>query len=204
MEKKNHMRKKIIAVIGNANIEGDLKKQKTAFELGQLIINHDFVLATGGLGGVMEYASQGAKSSKNYQGNSILGILPSYDSDDANAYVDIAIPTGLGLARNLVLISTADVVIAVGGGSGTLNEISAAWQMNKLIIGLQVGGWSEKLGNKTLDERRNDVVLPAENPKAALKILQSKIGDYQMKKFAGVKVGRNKNDKAINDKAMEI
>ncbi len=190
------MTKLIIAVIGNANIENDIEKQKVSFELGKLIIDNGFVLATGGLGGVMEYASKGAKTSNNYAENSIIGVLPNYDSGDANKYIDIAIPTGLGLGRNLMLISMANAVVAVGGGSGTLNEISASWQMNKLIVGLQVGGWSENLCGKALDERRDDVIYCAKNAREAINVLNSKISYYQIRKFTGVSQPRIKQDKA--------
>jgi len=188
--------KQIIAIIGNANIENDIKKQKISFELGKLIIDNGFVLATGGLGGVMEYASKGAKSSEKYTGNSIIGVLPDYNSDNANKYIDIAIPTGFGLARNLMLISMANAVIAVGGGSGTLNEISASWQMNKLIIGLQVNGWSEKLCGNALDERRDDIIYCAKNAREAIEVLNSKISYYQIRKFTGINKPRIKKDKA--------
>jgi uncharacterized protein (TIGR00725 family) len=190
--------KQIIAIIGNANIENDTEKQRISFELGKLIIDNDFVLATGGLDGVMEYASKGAKASKKYTENSIIGVLPDYNSENANKYIDIAIPTGFGLARNLMLISMSNAVIAVGGGSGTLNEISASWQMNKLIIGLQVKGWSEKLCGKALDERRNDIIFCAKDAQEAIDLLNSKISYYQIRKFTGINKSRIKKDKAEN------
>ena len=99
------MKKNIIAVIGDANIEDDTKKQEVSFELGKLIIDNGFILATGGLGGVMEYASRGARASEKYNEYSIIGVLPNYTTEYANQYVDIAIPTGFGLARNFILIS---------------------------------------------------------------------------------------------------
>ncbi len=188
--------KQIIAVIGNANIEDDIEKQKISFDLGRLIIDNGFILATGGMGGVMEYASKGARKSKNYTENSIIGILPNYNSDDANNYIDIAIPTGLGLARNLMLISMSNAVIAVGGGSGTLNEISASWQMNKLIIGLQVNGWSKKLCGNTLDERRNDIIFCAKDAQEAIKLLNNKIKYYKIRKFTGINKSRINKEKA--------
>ncbi len=196
----------IIAIIGNANIENDIEKQKISFELGKLIIDNGFVLATGGLGGVMEYASKGAKTSEKYTNNSIIGVLPDYNSDNANKYIDIAIPTGFGLARNLVLTSMANAVIAIGGGSGTLNEISASWQMNKLIIGLQVNGWSEKLCGKALDDRRKDIIYCAKSAREAIEVLNSKISYYQIRKFAGITKEKIKKDKAeqIVTKHFEI
>ena len=186
--------KQIIAVIGNANIEDDIDKQKISFELGKLIIDNGYILATGGLGGVMEYVSKGAKNSKKYTENSIIGVLPDYHSKNANQYVDIAFPTGLGLGRNLMLISLANAVIAVGGGSGTLNEISAAWQMNKLLIGLKADGWSEKLCGKALDKRRNDIIFCANSAKKAIEIINEKIIIYRDKKFDGIKKSQTKKE----------
>lgn len=178
--------KNIIAVIGNANIDNDIEKQNFAFEIGKSIIDNGYILATGGLGGVMEFASKGAKSSKNYTQNSIIGILPDYHSENANEFVDLPISTGLGLTRNLILISLSNAVIAIGGGSGTLNEISAAWQMNKLIIALNTSGWSAKLQNQSLDSRRNDVIFGAESPEKAFQILNEKLPQYIKNKFTGV------------------
>lgn len=175
--------KQIIAIIGNANIDNDTKKQKLSFLLGKLVIDSGFSLATGGLGGVMYYASKGAMSSKNYTANSIIGVLPSYEN--SNEYVDLIIPTGMGLARNTILISMANAVIAVGGGSGTLNEISAAWQLNKLIVALEIDGWSKTLCNKALDNRRDDVIFGAKTAKGALQIIKEKINNYQLP-FKGV------------------
>lgn len=189
--------KQIIAVIGNANIDNDIKKQEISFELGKLIIDNGYILATGGLGGVMEYASKGAKSSEKYNENAIIGVLPDYHSCNANQYIDIALPTGLGLARNLMLVSLANAVIAVGGGSGTLNEISAAWQMNKLIIGLKTDGWSEKLCGKQLDKRRNDIIFCAKDVQEALSIVNKNIETYKNHRFDGIKKSKTKKEKLI-------
>lgn len=190
--------KKIIALIGNANIDNDKVKQIISFELGKLIIDNDYILATGGLGGVMEYASKGAKSSEKYTENSIIGVLPDYHTENANQFIDIAFPTGLGLGRNLMLISLSNAVIAVGGSSGTLNEISAAWQMNKLLIGMKVGGWSDKICGSSLDKRRNDVIFCAKTAKQAIEIINQKIDYYQQSKFSGVKKPRINKTKASN------
>jgi len=186
--------KQIIAIIGNANIENDIEKQNFAYEIGKSIIDNGYILATGGLGGVMEYASKGARSSKNYSQNLIIGVLPDYHSENANEYVDLPISTGLGLSRNLILISMSNAVIAIGGGSGTLNEISAAWQMNKLIIALKTSGWSEKLQGQTLDSRRNDIIFGAENPEKAMLILNEKILEYNNKKYDGIKKYKPKKE----------
>ena len=190
---------KIVAVIGNANIDDSIQKQELAFEIGKMIIDNGYLLVTGGMGGVMEYASKGAQSSKSYSGGSIMAFLP-HSKDQANSFIDIAIPTGLGLGRNNILISSADAIITIGGGSGTLNEISTAWQMNKLIISLKSDGWSERLRGTSLDKRRDDIIYSANNSLEAIKILNQNIDLYASFKFTGVSnssMSENKAKKAI-------
>src|SRR5919199_2439349 len=89
----------------------------------------------GGLGGVMEAACRGAKSA----GGMTVGILPSGSRADANDYVDIALATGLGEARNALVVRAVDVLIAVGGEYGTLSEIALALKAGKPVVG--VGTW---------------------------------------------------------------
>ena len=89
----------------------------------------------GGLGGVMEAACRGAKET----GGTTIGILPSTDRSEANGFVDVAIPTGLGEARNALVVRAADAVIALGGGYGTLSEIALALKAGKPVVGL--GTW---------------------------------------------------------------
>jgi hypothetical protein len=89
-------------------------------------------VVTGGLGGAMEAASRGAKAA----GGTTLGILPSADADDANEWVDVAVPTGLGEARNVLLVRAADALIAVAGEFGTLSEIALALKVGKPVVGL--------------------------------------------------------------------
>lgn len=89
----------------------------------------------GGLGGVMEAACSGAKGA----GGTTVGILPGLDRSEANAYVDVAIATGLGEARNALVVRAADAVIAIGGGYGTLSEVALALKAGKRVVGL--GTW---------------------------------------------------------------
>ena len=89
----------------------------------------------GGRGGVMEAACRGARA----VGGSTVGVLPGADRRDANDYVDIAIATGLGEARNAIIVRTADAVIAISGGFGTLSEIGLALKMGRPVVGL--GTW---------------------------------------------------------------
>jgi uncharacterized protein (TIGR00725 family) len=104
----------------------------------------------GGLGGVMEAACRGAKDA----GGTTVGILPGTDREAANRFVDIAIPTGLGEARNALVVRAADALIAVGGGYGTLSEIALALKAGKRVVGL--GSWEI------------EGVEPADGPEAAV------------------------------------
>jgi uncharacterized protein (TIGR00725 family) len=108
------------------------------------------VLVTGGLGGVMEAACRGARDA----GGTTIGILPGADRSAANPYVDVAIPTGLGEARNALVVRSADAVIAIGGAYGTLSEIAFALKAGKRVVGL--GTWEI------------DGVEPADSPETAV------------------------------------
>lgn len=123
--------KKIIAVIGGRRTEKRLLKE--AEEVGSLIALRGATLICGGLSGVMEAASKGAKS----HGGLTIGILPHNDKKEANPYIDIPIATGLGLTRNAIIARAADVLIAVGGEYGTLSEIAFALQMGKPVVGIR-------------------------------------------------------------------
>ena len=90
------------------------------------------VVVTGGLGGVMQAASRGAAA----PGGETIGILPGADAAEANEFVRTPIATGLGVARNLVVVTSADAVIAVGGRHGTLSEIGLALRMGRHVVGL--------------------------------------------------------------------
>jgi uncharacterized protein (TIGR00725 family) len=93
------------------------------------------VVVTGGLGGVMEAAGRGAKA----EGGTTLGILPGDDRRAANPWVDVAVPTGMGEARNALVVRAADAVVAVAGEFGTLSEIALALRLGTPVVGL--GTW---------------------------------------------------------------
>jgi len=122
-----------IAVIGSASCDEPVAA--LAREVGQEIGRRGAVLVCGGRGGVMEAACQGAKA----RGGVTVGILPGADRREANRYVDIPVVTGLGEARNAVVVRSADAVIAVSGGYGTLSEIGLALKMGRPVVGL--GTW---------------------------------------------------------------
>jgi uncharacterized protein (TIGR00725 family) len=122
-----------VAVVG----PGDASSQElhTAEEVGAGLAAAGAVVITGGLGGVMEAASRGARSRRGRT----VGILPGADRDAANGWVDIALATGLGELRNGLIVRAADVVVAVGGGYGTLSEIALALKLGRPVVG--VGTW---------------------------------------------------------------
>lgn len=101
--------------------------------VGRELAARGAVVVCGGLGGAMEAACRGAKQA----GGTTVGLLPGLDRRDANPYVDVAVPTGLGEARNALVVRTADALVAVGGGYGTLSEIGLALRTGKRVVGLR-------------------------------------------------------------------
>ena len=124
-------RRRLVAVCGESDPQTSLAD--LAFELGHGIAERGAILICGGLTGVMEHAARGARAA----GGLTVGLLPGDEPDDANAYIDLAIATGLGHARNAVLARTADGVVALGGGLGTLSEIALALRNGRPTIGIQ-------------------------------------------------------------------
>lgn len=124
----------IIAVIGNSSCAPE--EAKLAETVGELLAQRGATIICGGLGGVMEAVCRGAKS----KGGLTVGILPGQDASTANPWVDIPVVTGLGEARNVVVVKSAQVVIAIGGGYGTLSEIAYALKSGIPVIGLNT--WS--------------------------------------------------------------
>jgi uncharacterized protein (TIGR00725 family) len=123
--------KKVVSVIGGRVC--DKKVEVYAKDLGKKLAEVVEILITGGAGGVMKAACVGFKKNK---GSLTIGILPGYAKTDANPYVDVVIPTGLGLARNVLVVASADVVVALPGESGTLSEIAYCLQIGIPVISL--------------------------------------------------------------------
>jgi uncharacterized protein (TIGR00725 family) len=109
---------------------GDLAAAET---VGRELGRRGAVLVCGGLGGVMEAACRGAREA----GATTVGLLPGHDRSAANEFVDVAIATGLGEARNALVVRAADAVIAIDGGHGTLSEIALALKAGKRVVGLR-------------------------------------------------------------------
>ncbi len=124
---------KTVSVIGDGGAPEGSLLYETAREVGRLVAERGYVLITGGLFGVMEGASRGAKE----KGGLTVGILPHYENL-SNPYVDIKIPSGMGHARNVIVVSSASkIVVAVGGNYGTLSEIAHALKLGKRVVGFR-------------------------------------------------------------------
>lgn len=132
------MRIMIISVIGAGSCSD--KIYRIAEETGMLIARKGAILVTGGLGGVMEAASKGAREA----GGTTVGILPGFSKEDANKYVLIPITTGLSHARNIIIARSADAVIAISGEYGTLSEIAVALKLGKPVVGIKT--WEQIKG----------------------------------------------------------
>jgi uncharacterized protein (TIGR00725 family) len=120
----------VIGVIGASSCSAEIAKLAEA--VGREIGKRGAGLMCGGLGGVMEFASKGAKEA----GGLTIGILPGTSKEEANRYIDIPIVTGLGHARNILIAHSSDSLIAVSGEHGTLSEIAIGLKLKKTVIGL--------------------------------------------------------------------
>ena len=122
---------RIIGVIGASRADPDILK--LAEDVGAEIAKRGAAVVCGGLTGVMEAVCRGARR----EGGLTIGIIPSDNREDANQYVQIPIVTGMGMGRNVMLVKTADVLVAVGGEYGTLSEIATALNLGKSVIALR-------------------------------------------------------------------
>lgn len=127
------LRRRRVAVCGAGCCDGPTAE--VARQIGRLLAASGALLLCGGLGGVMAAACRGAHEA----GGLTIGLLPGSDPNEANPDVDIPIATGMGQARNVVLVLAAETVIAVGGEAGTLSEIALALKVGRPVIGL--GTW---------------------------------------------------------------
>jgi len=146
-----------IGVIGGSVCTPEFRT--IAYRVGYLIAQAGAVLVCGGLGGVMEEACRGAKDA----GGTTVGIIPSLNPNDANPHVDVVIPTGFGLARNVLVARASDALVAVDGYVGTLSEIAFALNEGRTVVG--IGSWH-------LEEERisNGRYVHATTPEEAVEI----------------------------------
>ncbi|MDO8429513.1 MAG: TIGR00725 family protein [Candidatus Daviesbacteria bacterium] len=172
-------RKFQIAVIGSAGKEEYLKiKPKSklyrfAEEIGELIAKKGSILVCGGKGGIMDRACKGAKKFKGIT----VGVVSGKERGTANKYVDVEIVSGMvNSSEEALIITMADAVIILGGGSGTLEEIALSYRNNKPMVAITgFGGWGDKLANTYLDERERILILSARTSNEAIDIVFNKL-----------------------------
>jgi len=161
VEKKD---KVYISVIGESEAASEI--YCLAEEVGKLIAKAGAILVCGGLKGVMEAAAKGAKA----EGGLTVGVLPGSNSDEANAYIDIPIVTGMGYARNKIVVKTGQVVIAIGGKYGTLSEIGFALGYGIPVVGLKT--WQLINRDGKADQGMVYVRTPEEAVQTAFKLIK--------------------------------
>jgi len=122
-----------VAVVGSGAATGKLYQQ--AREVGELVVGRGGIGVCGGLGGVMEAAARGASE----RGGTAIGVLPDEDRGRANGYLSFSVATGAGQARNLAVVCSGDVVVAIGGEYGTLSEVGLALKVGRPVVSL--GSW---------------------------------------------------------------
>jgi uncharacterized protein (TIGR00725 family) len=130
---------RLIAIVGGREAPQELLEQAT--QVGRLIARSGFGLVCGGMGGIMEAAAKGCKE----EGGLTVAILMHDDPKYANPYMDVVIPTGLGIARNLLVVRAGEAVIAIDGSYGTLSEVAFALQMGKPVIGIRTWDVSDAI-----------------------------------------------------------
>ncbi|MBM3246076.1 MAG: TIGR00725 family protein [Candidatus Omnitrophica bacterium] len=145
------MRKRIVSVIGGHKCPPGV--EQIAQELGKKLVKVVDILVSGGLSGTMKAVCSGFKAA----GGLTIGIIPSYDKKDANEFVDIVVPTGLGLARNVLVVQAGDIVVALPGEYGTLSEIAYCLQFGKPVISLASWDLPGVIKVKTVEEAINKV-----------------------------------------------
>jgi len=169
-------------------IIGDSAEVKThnkiAEEMGRLIAENGYSLVTGGRQGVMAAASKGARSvTPRSETARVIGILPGTNKKDGNSFIDYVIPTGIGWARNQVVVLSSDIVIAIGGGAGTLSEMAYAWVYNKPVLAFDIKqGWSTKLAGEKIDDKRNDFIIKVSSPEEAIRVINDIFRDLPLEK----------------------
>src|SRR4029077_20626861 len=124
------MPRRYVAVCGAS--DATASQLESAREVGRLLAESGVVGIHGGLGGVSGAASEGAAQA----GGTVIGILPDTDRAGANPHLSIALPTGMGQARNVLIVTAAESVIAIGEGWGTLSEIAVARRLGRPVVAL--------------------------------------------------------------------
>lgn len=164
-------RKKQILVIGHNDDGCTSEHEKIAYETGYEIAKSGAILISGGLGGVMRASCRGSKDG----GGLTIGIIPQDAHEFANEFCDVVIPSGMGLMRDFLTALAADGIIIIGGGSGTLSEVCAAYMHKRPMVAIKnTGGVADQVVGY-LDHRKNIKIESADSPKEAVSFILKKI-----------------------------
>ena len=165
------VRKRQILVIGHNDNGCTPEHEKIAYEAGSEIAKSGSVLISGGLGGVMRASCHGAHDA----GGLSIGIIPQGEHSFANEFCDIVIPSGMGLTRDFLNALSADGIIIIGGGSGTLSEVCAAYMHKRPMVAIRkTGGTADLYADKYVDHRENIKIIGVDTPKEAVKLILEK------------------------------
>jgi len=162
-----------------------------AYRVGKAITKRGGTVISGGLGGVMEAASKGARDA----GGVSVGIIHSADSGDANKYCDFVIATGLGKSRNFVVAYSGDAMVLIGGGAGTLIEAAAAYQAEKPISAVMgTGGVADEWAGRYLDDRRTKIIMKGKSPEDAVEKVMDALSRKRRRGSSGPSRGSSSGD----------
>lgn len=168
------LKKTIVGIIGQNKDSCTPEMFEYGIELGKYLIDKNYFIVCGGKFGIMEAVCKGAHTSEKYEFGCTIGILPEENKTSANKYIDITVPSGIGIARNTIIINTADIIIAIGGGAGTLSEIAFAWQKNvSVLCNISFKGWAKELASKDLDNRKTGLLIPFKEIKNINSLIKS-------------------------------
>jgi len=160
-----------IGIIGSNSACCDDRLYEFAYKLGLYLSDKGITVVNGGMNGTMEAVAKGIQHGEN-KSTTVVGILPTDALDSGNDYLDVRIPSGIGLARNSIVVLSSDVLIALGGGAGTLSELSFAWQYGKTVYCYEgAKGWSKDLAGKDLDTRKQHLFIGFEQLEELNKVL---------------------------------
>jgi len=178
----------LVAVLGDPKLKPGSRKYLLAENLGQNLIDNGYQLIIGTLDGITEAISNGARHSSQYSEGDIISILLKKNPEPV---VETYISTCMDVTRNVV-VSTADAVIAIGGGAATVMDIANAWTLNRLIIAFRVDGVSGKTADKKVTPRNrypgilSDRVYGVNSTYEAIECLNQKIELYAFKAQPGM------------------
>lgn len=187
---RNLERPATVAIVGDGTLDeqeagsDDERKARLAEELGERLVEAGYRIVCGGLGGVMEAACRGAHRAADYREGMTVGVVPGERVSAANEWVDVVIPTGMGHLRN-ALVAQSEAVVAVGGGAGTLSEMAHAWIHDRMIVAMEVEGWSGEMAGRRIDPRERipgfeaDRVFGATSAEEAVDLLARHLERYR-------------------------